>query len=174
MLLDDLEQNLSASSTAVVEKGLGDLLLEVRTASKGPWNTYSFLQYDHDESELVTTRFDIGYQPKSDSRKNVQVGYYRALFGTNVVDQLTVNANWPISDRWQAFGSERYSIEDSESIETNLGLEYNGCCWKLRFIGSNRVDTRLRSTTGLDADDKRTSFFIELELTALGSFRSGL
>ena len=173
VLLDDLEQNLSASSTAVVEQGLGDLLLEVRTTSKGPWTTYSFFQFDHDESELVTTRFDIGYQPKDDSRKNVQVGYYRAQFGENVVDQLTVNANWPISDRWQAFGSERYSIEDSESIETNIGLEYNGCCWKVRFIGSDRVDTRLRSTSALDSDEKRTSFFIELELTALGRLRSG-
>jgi len=171
-LLDDLEQNLSASN--VIEKGLGDLLAEVRTQSTGPWTTYSFLQYDHEESELRTARFAIGYEPKDDNRKNVQIGYYRSQLRSRVVDQLTVNANWPISDRWQFFGSERYSIEDSESLETRAGLEYNGCCWKLRFIGTSRVDTRLRRTNPSDSDDKRNAFFIELELTALGRIRTGL
>ncbi len=173
VLLDDLEQNLL--STTPIESGLGDLLAEVRTESNN-WTTYSFLQYDHDESELRTARFALGYQPKDDSRKNIQVGYYRVDFGDTAVDQLTLDANWPISDRWQFFGSERYSIEDSESIETRAGVEYNGCCWKLRFVGTSRVDTRLRriSTTTDDIDDKRTAFFIELELTALGRIKTGL
>ena len=172
VLLDDLEQNLSSTST--IESGLGDLLAEVRTESNN-WTTYSFLQYDHEESELRTARFALGYQPKDDSRKNIQVGYYRVDFGDTAVDQLTLDANWPISDRWQFFGSERYSIEDSESIETRAGVEYNGCCWKLRFVGTSRVDTRLRRTnTTMDFDDKRTAFFIELELTALGRIKTGL
>jgi LPS-assembly protein len=172
VLLDDLEQNISSST--VVEKGLGDLLAEIRTESKGPWTTYSFLQYDHEENEVRTARFAIGYEPKDDSRKNLQVGYYRSDFGTRVVDQLTLNANWPISDKWQFFGSERYSIEDSESLETQAGLEYNGCCWKLRFVGSSRVDSRFNRSNNLDLDEKRTAFFIELELTALGRIRTGL
>ncbi|MFT6034295.1 MAG: LPS-assembly protein [Arenicella sp.] len=171
-LLDDLEQNLSTST--VIEKGLGDLLAEVKTESKGAWTTYSFVQYDHDESEVRTARFAVGYEPKDDSRKNVQFGYYRSDVRNRVVDQLTLEANWPVSDKWQFFGSERYSIEDSESIETRAGLEYNGCCWKLRFIGSSRIDTRLRRTSDIDGDDKRTAFFIELELTALGRLRTGL
>ncbi len=171
-LLDDLEQNINSS--LVIESGLGDLLAEVRTESKGPWTTYSFLQYDHEEDEIRTARFALGYEPKDDSRKNIQVGYYRADFGAFAVDQLTVNANWPISDRWQFFGSERYSIENSESLESQVGLEYNGCCWKLRFIGSSRIDSRLRRTSNDGSDDKRNAFFIELELTALGSIRTGL
>jgi LPS-assembly protein len=174
-LLDDLEQNLSEST--VIEKGLGDLLAEVKTESKGAWTTYSFLQYDHEESEVRTARFALGYAPKDDSRKNVQVGYYRSNIRSRVVDQVTVEANWPVSDKWQFFGSERYSIEDSESIETRAGLEYNGCCWKLRFIGTSRIDTRLRRNNeinGTNGGDKRTAFFIELELTALGRLRTGL
>jgi LPS-assembly protein len=170
-----LEQNLNSST--VIEKGLGDLLAEVKTESKGAWTTYSFVQYDHEESEVRTARFAVGYEPKDDSRKNIQVGYYRSNILDSVVDQLTVEANWPVSDKWQFFGSERYSLEDSESIETRAGLEYNGCCWKLRFIGSSRIDTRLRRTNeinGVDSDDKRTAFFIELELTALGRLRTGI
>ncbi|RBP50913.1 LPS-assembly protein LptD [Arenicella xantha] len=166
VILDDLEQGLSSTS-ATIESGLGDLLAEVRTESAGAWSTYTFLQYDHDESELRTARFAVSYQPDDDDRKNVSVGYYRSDFGTQVVDQVTVSANWPISDRWQFFGEERYSVEDEESLATTVGLEYNACCWKLRFIGTDRIHNR-------DIEDKRTSVFVELELTSLGRVRTGL
>jgi len=62
---------------------------------------------------------------------------------------------------------ERYSFEDSESLYRDIGVEYNACCWKLRFRAQDRVSNR-----SLD-EDKRSSFFIELELTALGSIRGG-
>ena len=165
-LIDDLEQNLRSNQK--IESGLGDFLAEVRTESKGAWTTYSFVQYDHDLSEIRTARFAFGYEPKDDSRKNVNVGYYYSnrINSTRDVDQLTINANWPISDRWQFFGSERYSIEDSESLSRTLGLEYNSCCWKLRFTGQERINNR-------DLEDKRTAFFVELELTSLGKVRTG-
>jgi LPS-assembly protein len=165
-LIDDLEQNLFSSQK--IESGLGDFLAEMRTESKGAWTTYSFVQYDHDESEIRTARFAFGYEPKDDSRKNISVGYYYSnrLNSTRNVDQLTINANWPISDRWQFFGSERYSLEDSESLSRTLGLEYNSCCWKLRFTNQERINNR-------DIEDKRTAFFIELELTSLGKVRTG-
>ena len=163
-LIDDLEQNLNSNTT--IESGLGDFLAEVRTESKGAWTSYGFLQYDHDESEIRTARFAFGYAPKDDSRKNVNVGYYYANGFFNDVDQLTLDANWPISDRWQFYGSERYSLEDSESLSTSLGLEYNSCCWKLRFTGQERINNR-------NIDDKKTAFFIELELTSLGKLRTG-
>lgn len=173
-LLDDLEVGLVANQ-APIEKGLGDFLAEVRTESEGPWTTYSFLQYNHEESELTTTRFALGYEPKDDDRKNINVGYYRSESGSSVVDQVTLDANWPISDRWQFFGSERYSLEDNESLSRSLGVEYNGCCWKLRFLSANRIDSRLRQNATADSDDfKRTSYFIELELTSLGRLRTGL
>jgi LPS-assembly protein len=166
VLLDDLEQGLRSNSQAI-ESGLGDFLAEVQSESAGPWTTYAFVQYDHDLSEIRTARLALGYKPKDDSRKNVYVGYYFSNGFSRDTDQLTLNANWPVSDRWQLFGSGRYSIEDSESLGTTIGLEYNSCCWKLRFTGNERINTR-------DIEDKKTSFFIELELTSLGRFKTGI
>jgi len=176
VLLDDLEQGITENS-APIESGLGDLLAELRTVSKNSWTTYSFIQFDHEQSELRTSYFTVGYEPRDDSRKKVNVGYYKSKrdetrFGSRDVNQLTLSATWPISDRWQVFGNERYSFEDSDnqdtgSLETTLGLEYNGCCWKLRFIGTDRIQNR-------DINDKKTSFFVEFELTSLGSIRTGL
>ncbi|MBT8114572.1 MAG: LPS-assembly protein LptD, partial [Arenicella sp.] len=165
ILLDDLEQNLRSGQ--VIESGLGDLLAEVRTESKGPWTSYSFLQYDHEESEIRTARFALGYEPKDDDRKRFSVGYYFANGNTRDTDQLTLSVSWPISDRWQFFADERYSFEDSENLYTNVGLEYNSCCWKLRFTGQERIYRR-------NIEEKKSNFFVELELTSLGRVRTGL
>jgi len=172
ILLDDLEQNLVPGQ--VVEDGLGDLLLELTTKSKGAWTTRSLLQISHEEDEaLRTARFSFGYNPKDDSRKRLDVGYYFLERGDNDISQLTFNANWPIADRWQVFGSGRYSLERSENISSTVGVEYSGCCWKLRLIGTDRVDSRLQRISGND-DESRGSVFLELELTSLGRLRTGV
>ena len=162
--LDDLEQNLSANQ--VIEKGAGDLLAEVRTDTGGAWTTYAFVQYDHDESEIRNARLAFGYEPKDDNRKRIQVGYYYSQFGSFAVDQLTLDATWPISDRWQVFVNERYSLEDSESLYSSLGVQYNGCCWKVRVFGQERLRDR-------NIEEKRSALFVELELTSLGRVRTG-
>ena len=166
-LIDDLEQGLRENSQPI-ESGLGDFLAEIRTESKGAWTSYGFVQYDHDESEIRNARVSVGYVPKDDNRKNVSVGYSYSnrLNSISKVEQLTLSANWPISDRWQFSANERYSIEDSESRYTSLGLEYNSCCWKVRITGQERFDRR-------NPDEKINAVFFELELTSLGRVRTG-
>ena len=164
-LIDDLQQSLNSSPP--VESGLGDFLAEIRTESKGAWTTYGFIQYDHELSEIRTARINLGYEPKDNDRKKLSIGYYYSNGISSNVDQLTLSANWPISDRWQFFGNERYSLEDSESIYTSLGVEYNSCCWKLRISGQERLHNR-------NIKEKKTAIYVELELTSLGKIRTGL
>lgn len=168
--LDDLEQ--TSVSGQAVEQGAGDFLAELTTRNNGAWTTYSFIQYDHDADELRTARFDLAYQPLSDDRKRLSVGYFFSDLDDGVssvddVDQLTFGISWPVADRWQFSANERYSIEDSESLYRDVGIEYNGCCWKLRLRAQDRISNRT-------IDDKRTSVFLELELTSLGRIRTGL
>lgn len=164
VLLDDLEVNLSGDT---VESGFGDILGELRTDWPSGWSTYSFLQFDVEESEIANARFDVGYSPVSDSRKRFSLGYFFVNRNNNDTNQVTLNLDWPIADRWQFTAQESFSIEDSESLFTQLGLEYNACCWKARFTAQERITNR-------NLDEKRQAFFFELELTSLGSFSTGL
>jgi len=165
--LEDLEQSLVSASNGV-EQGFGDFLFELRTRGDSAWSTYSFIQYDHEEDDLRTARFDLTYQPHNDNRKRLSIGYFLSdLQDREDIDQVTLDFYWPIADRWQFSAQERYSIEDSESLFRDVGFEYNACCWKLRFSARERINDR-------SLEDKRTSFFLELELTALGSISGGI
>ena len=135
-IIDDLEENINEGT--VIESGLGDLLAGFQLYTTDAWSVAGFARYDHDESDLENLDLRVGYSPKGDSRKNISIGYYLAknFLSDTSTDQITINANWPITDRWSFFGNERYSFEDSASLSTTLGLEYEGCCWKARFITS--------------------------------------
>jgi len=164
ILLEDLDVNLFGDT---VESGFGDILGELRTDWPSGWSTYSFVQFDVEESEIANARFDLGYSPSSDSRKRFSLGYFFVNRNFTDTNQVTVNLDWPIADRWQFKAQESFSIEDSESLFTQLELEYNACCWKARFTAQERITDR-------NINEKRQAFFFELELTSLGSFSSGL
>ena len=94
-------------------------------------------------------------------RKFVSLGY---RYSRDSVEQAVIHAEWPLTPRWFAMLDNRYSIRDSENLETTVGLEYDGCCWKVRAFGQRRA---------LSNEEFRNSFIIELELTGLARVRSG-
>lgn len=168
LLLDDQNVRLDDDERAV-ESGLGDLLAEFRIEGEYAWSTSAFIQYSHDISDIRSARFSVDYTPFDDSRKNIEVSYYlsKDSSGETSTDQIRIDAYWPITDRWSFFGNERYSFEDSDSLFTTLGFEYDGCCWKLRAVASE-------SGRNGGLEDKERYFFVELELKSIGALSQGI
>lgn len=166
-IFDDLEQNLNQNT--VIDSGLGDLLAEFRFKGEHAWSAAGYLQYDHEESDLERIVLSLGYKPKADTRKAINLSYYvsKNFNRDTSTDQLILNAYWPITDRWSFFGNERYSFEDSESLSRTVGVEYNGCCWKLRFINSE-------GRIGNNTDETEKYYFVELELNSIGGLAQEL
>ncbi len=160
-IIDDLEQNLDENT--VIESGLGDLLAEFRVDGENAWSASGFFQYDHDENELEKVNLSVDYRPNSDGRKVIGLDYYVSKNFNNdtSTDQLTLSAHWPLTNHWSFFANERYSFEDSESLARTVGVEYDGCCWKIRFITSD-------GSRNSGNDDDKQFYFIELELNSLG------
>jgi len=132
------------------------------------WESSVFLQYDHDESEIRTARLSYAYAPEDDRRKRVDLSYYYSNreFG-NDIDQVALSGRWPLSDRWSVFGRTRYSLEDSESLDSTMGLQFNNCCWAVRVTANDRL-------TNNDINDRKQAIYVELELTGLGRIGTGI
>jgi len=90
------------------------------------------------------------YNPEAGKLLNLGYRYTR-----NVLRQVDISTQWPISGRWHAVGRYNYSLQDDRILEALLGLEYNQDCWALRLIGQSFTTATKASTTGI---------FIQLEL----------
>jgi LPS-assembly protein len=137
-----------------------DFLAEVQARLTAHWTTSGYLQYNVEDNNVRVGRVNLDY--RIDPRRFVDLEY---RFTRDSIEQVGLRAQWPIGPRWQLLVEELYSIQDSENLFTELGVEYDGCCWKVRAFGQRRV---------LSDESVRYAFIMELELTGLARVRAGI
>ena len=79
-------------------------------------------------------------------------------FTRDVLHQVDASSQWRWSEKWQTVARLNYSIQDQRILEGLAGLEYNACCWSLRFV-LQHLTTATQKTT--------TAAFLQLELNGL-------
>ena len=125
--------------------------------------TYADAAWEYDYGNSQSQRVSVGARYQPDYGKVISASYRYArdtLTTNNLVDQVDIAAQWPISARWYAVGRYNYSIRDQRTLETVAGLEYNAGCWATRFVAQ-----KLEAIAG----SPNTSFFFQLELNDFGS-----
>lgn len=79
-------------------------------------------------------------------------------------EQVTLAGQWPLNNQWYALGRYDYSLKESRSTQSILGLEYKGnCCWSARVVLQRYAVAR---------QEANTAVFFQLELSGLGGIGS--
>ncbi len=146
--LDQAERDRRARSATVAE-------MTWRPARQLALN--AGLQWDDEADETDVARFGLNWQGR-DARQ-VALGY---RFRRDRVDQADMRFRYPVNAQLNLIGRVTYSFEENETLEVLGGIEYDSCCWSLRLTAREWIRDR--------ESDKRTAFFVELELKGLGSF----
>ncbi len=115
--------------------------------------TDSSLQVDQTRFMAEVVRSGLSYRPEPG--RVINVGY---RFTRDVLHQVDASSQWRWSENWQTVARLNYSIQDQRILEGLAGLEYNACCWSLRFV-LQHLTTATQKTT--------TAAFLQLELSGL-------
>jgi LPS-assembly protein len=113
----------------------------------------SIVQYDPNETHSEKINFATRYQPESG--KVINLGY---RYTREVLKQVDVSAQWPLSKRWYALARWNYSLLDNRALESLAGLEYNDRCWTIRMV---------MQRFAIATNDVSTGIFVQLELNDL-------
>ncbi len=114
------------------------------------WYLDSLFQYNPNLGHVASYSVSARYNPEAGKLLNLGYRYTR-----DVLRQMDVSTQWPITGRWHAVGRLNYSFQDDRIVEALGGLEYNQDCWALRLIAQSFATATKESTTGI---------FIQLEL----------
>ncbi|MEC7517723.1 MAG: LPS assembly protein LptD, partial [Pseudomonadota bacterium] len=170
----DQRVRLKESDAALTDEGSAlAFALNVRTSER--WSIHSNLLFDSYEDKLDAANVRVGFRPNKDAIVNV--GYTLreppASFAARpVTEQVNTSAYIPINDNWSAFGALRYSLEIGSSVEDMIGVEYDGCCWRVRLIYMSYLDT-LRDVDVFIPEPELTrdrAFQFQFVLKGLGGF----
>ena len=170
----DQRVRLKESDAALTDEGSAlAFALNVRTSER--WSIHSNLLFDSYEEKLDAANIRVGFRPSKDAIINL--GYTLreppASFAARpVTEQINTSAYMPINDNWSAFGAVRYSLEIGSSVEDMIGVEYDGCCWRVRLIYMSYLDA-LRDVDMLIPEPELTrdrAFQFQFVLKGLGGF----
>jgi len=170
----DQRVRLKESDAALTDEGSAlAFALNVRTSER--WSIHSNLLFDSYEEKLDAANIRVGFRPSKDAIINL--GYTLreppASFAARpVTEQINTSAYMPINDNWSAFGAVRYSLEIGSSMEDMIGVEYDGCCWRVRLIYMSYLDA-LRDVDVFIPEPELTrdrAFQFQFVLKGLGGF----
>ncbi len=137
--------------TATTNKS--DILFAVSGRATPAWSLDSTFQYNPNQSHSEKFNVAARYQPESG--KVLNLGY---RFTRNILRQVDLSTQWPLSGRWHAVARWNYSLQDSRILEALTGLEYNEKCWTMRLVAQRFATATQQVATG---------FFAQLELNDL-------
>ena len=116
-------------------------------------STDSSVQFDQTQFMADVVRSGLSYRPEPG--RVVNVGY---RFTRDVLHQVDVSSQWRWAEKWQTVARLNYSLQDQKILEGLAGLEYNACCWSLRFVVQHLTLATQKTTTAA---------FLQLELNGL-------
>ena len=114
-------------------------------------------QWNWENTELDLGTFGFDYRTGGGSRVGFEYRYRR-----DRLDQFDFRHFWPVNEKWNIISRLKYSLDESDLLEAQAGIEYESCCWAARLIARRY----LRSRGG----DERDALYLELNLKGLGSF----
>ena len=137
--------------------GTSELISEVATNVIDDWTARGVLQWDPNSSRTELAAATLRYRPDLDTVLNFGYRFRRAI---SDIQQADVSMRWPVSNNIALVGRWNYSVQEHRSLETLAGIEYESCCWGLRFVGRRF----LRNAEG----EFDNGFFLQFQFRGLG------
>lgn len=132
---DDRTVRLNSTSPALTESH-SDIATRVQwRPSKRVRMTLDSAFSANDLSNTEMT-LDLSYQEDPN-----RVFGLRHRFTEGTRKQTTASVLWPITPVWSGLAMVQYDWLTEENVDAALGLEYESCCWKVRFIARDYLDT---------------------------------
>ncbi len=140
----------------VRDRSTSDVVAEVELNAYKNWNARFAYQWNPDETQGERSETFVQYNPTPG--RVINAGY---RFRRDLLEQVDVSGAWPISNKWRGFARFVYSLQEDNTLDQFLGLEYSSCCWAVRVIGRRFISSRSGAA--------ETSIGLQLELKGLSS-----
>jgi LPS-assembly protein len=86
----------------------------------------------------------VSFDYRTDDKNLLQLNHrYSRYVSGNEIEQMGALGTVPLNNQWQLVGSYYRDLNNSRMIEANVGLQYESCCWAVRFIARRQIETNL-------------------------------
>ena len=135
-----------------------DLVGELAAELPSQWFVRGQMQWNPDNSSTVRGSVLLSYRP--DENRILNIAHRSVNTGSTAeTEQLDFSVLWPLGNSWRFAGRWNYSLDADRSFESLLGVEYDSCCWALRFAARRWISD--------DGESHEKKLYLQLVLKGL-------
>ncbi|MCB1679494.1 MAG: LPS-assembly protein LptD [Halioglobus sp.] len=152
-----------------------EMAAEVNFTPNPRFGLRSSLVWDPYSGNMNSGHVQAIYKGDDGSVYNLGYSYRRPLTlvtEEKATEEANISAYFPMGRNWRFFAAMNYSMRANDSVEDMFGVEYDTCCWKIRFLHLRYFDT----ATGLTPDfsnpnlERQRSTQVQILLKGMGGF----
>ena len=98
------------------------------------WTGSSTVEWSQQQGQPEKRFLRLRYQSDRDHILNLSLDDRR-----NLLEQTDISLVWPIARQWRAVARWNYSIKESQTMESFVGLRYDKCCWAVQVVARRYV-----------------------------------
>ena len=134
------------------------------------WRFNSDIIYNDDTDKISSGNIALRYRGERQQIFNFDYRYFRQDESVGNIEQISGSTIWPvIDDRWFLLAHASYDIERDRELDLLGGLEYNDCCYRVRFAARRWLDNDLLTVVDDDDLEYDRGIFLEFQLKGLGN-----
>ncbi len=141
------------------------------------WSTTASFAWDSMLGVINNAQVGIGYNFNQNHIFNFTYQYVREnsgdptdIFGmSNDTNLLSSGVAWPLTEHWSALAFGQLNISKERPDSYYGGVQYDACCWTMRFIASRSFDGNTANSDGNVVNSFKNAYYFQLELKSLGS-----
>ncbi len=142
---------------------------ELQLSLSSRWKLRGDIEWDPETERTDEDAFSLVY--RADNRHIFNLGY-RARRAPQKIEQTNIALIWPLSKRWSFIARWNQDIINDRVVEAFAGLDYQSCCWSVRFVGRKWInDDDLTSTDGIE---EREGIYLQFQLKGLAGVGESL
>ncbi len=154
------------------------LAAELDTRLSHNWYLGAAVQYDTKESDNKKTEVTLDFRPEVNKLLQLSYRYVPDLLNSNTNDlvnisQAGIRGAWPINDSLYFVGNWYYDLNETRSVESYTGFQYESCCYAVRLSYHYRIKTNYDDDIGSTTIDDREQFesgvYLNFVIKGLGS-----
>ena len=123
------------------------------------------LRYMDSRERIFNVAYRFTHRPPAPGRLNPEQTLDRSL------DQIDVTFHYPVTKQWSLVGRSNYDFTFDTELDTFLGIEYDGCCYRVQLLARRWLDFDLNPTflEGVSNNDFEEAIMIDFQFKGLGS-----
>lgn len=133
------------------------------------WQFSGDVQYDTRNNITNKSQSTLDYVFNNNQSIQLNHRYSRNVSG-NRLEQVSLLAHFALNKDWRFVGRVTQDLQNDRSIESYAGLQYESCCWAIRFAYHRNINTQLDEQNFINENRNEfdSGFVVQFVIKGLG------